>query len=178
MTSCTKAAFARRMGCARSYVSKLEKAGRLVLTEDGRVDPEASLARIRETAAPGRAGIHDRGIEPEADDYQQWRSRREAALAAEAELQYRLAVGELVPAEVAKQLLQDRGTLLRAEVEQLPVRLAWAGQANALADALAVEIERIIEALGCPLEVPQGTRGITDPGQQGGAGGALLAHEE
>jgi hypothetical protein len=53
--------FALRIGCKPGYVTQLRKAGRLVLTEDGKaVQVKASLARIAATADPARQGVADR----------------------------------------------------------------------------------------------------------------------
>lgn len=50
--------FARAINCKPSYVTELKAAGRLVLTEDGkRVRVTPSLALMRETADPARAGV-------------------------------------------------------------------------------------------------------------------------
>ena len=55
----TKSAFARRLGVAPSYVTKLGEEGRLVL--DGRfVDVEASLAKIDATKDPNRDDVRQR----------------------------------------------------------------------------------------------------------------------
>lgn len=52
------AAFARARGWSRSYVTALRKAGRLVLTADGkRVLPTESDARILATRDPAKAGV-------------------------------------------------------------------------------------------------------------------------
>src|SRR5690348_2338572 len=45
----TFAEFAARLGCKRSYVTELRKAGRLVLTDDGKVKVAESIARIEAT---------------------------------------------------------------------------------------------------------------------------------
>ncbi len=68
----TQAEFARQAGYAKSYVTALKHAGRLVLTEDGRVDPVASVERIEATRDPNR------------DDLQARRASRMAALQAPA----------------------------------------------------------------------------------------------
>lgn len=177
-STCSKAAFARRLGCSRSYIRKLEQAGRLVLAEDGRVDPGASLERIRETAAPGRSGIHERELDGEpvadTDDYRQWRTRREAALAEEAELAYRQAAGELVAVEVVDQIFADRGALLRAKVDQTQDRAAWAAADGTLADALATEVALIMADLEKPLDLPrwQATVDRAPTGEEGGGDAA------
>lgn len=49
MTTETKAAFARRLGVAKSTVTRHAEAGRIVPTADGRIDVEASLARLAQT---------------------------------------------------------------------------------------------------------------------------------
>jgi hypothetical protein len=72
MTAITQAEFARQAGYAKSYVTALKHAGRLVLTDDGRVDPVASIARIEATRDPNR------------DDIAARRASRRAALQAPA----------------------------------------------------------------------------------------------
>lgn len=53
--------FARHLRCAPSYVTELDRAGRLVLSADGRrVLVADSIARIKETASPDRAGVAQR----------------------------------------------------------------------------------------------------------------------
>lgn len=54
-------AFAEHIGCRPSYVTELKKAGRLVLTDDGRAVRVAdSIARIDATRDPSRAAVADR----------------------------------------------------------------------------------------------------------------------
>lgn len=60
MTVESRAAFARRLGCARSWVTQLAQAGRLVLAADGRVDVEASIERMAATGDPSHAAVADR----------------------------------------------------------------------------------------------------------------------
>lgn len=55
----SKAEFAASRGWSRPYVSKLARQGRLVLV-DGRVDVEATLALLAETADPSKAGVAER----------------------------------------------------------------------------------------------------------------------
>ncbi|KAF7597748.1 MAG: hypothetical protein CGU28_16875 [Candidatus Dactylopiibacterium carminicum] len=95
----TQAEFARRQGWARSYVTELKRAGRLVMDADGkRVDLTASLALIRQTASPDKAAVAARHAEergesrgesrpddgeqdadPGKPEYQAARARREEA---------------------------------------------------------------------------------------------------
>jgi len=52
MTTATQSEFAKRMGYAKSTVTKMKQEGRLVMTEAGLVDIEASVARIDALASP------------------------------------------------------------------------------------------------------------------------------
>lgn len=53
-------AFARILDRQPSYVTQLKDAGRLVLTADGKVDVDASLALIKDTADPAKDGVRAR----------------------------------------------------------------------------------------------------------------------
>lgn len=57
MTALTKAEFATRQGWSKPYVSKLAKAGRLVLMADGMVDVEATDRLLFSTADPSKANV-------------------------------------------------------------------------------------------------------------------------
>lgn len=53
--------FATWLGCKPSYVTALRKDGRLVLTDDGkRVRVSETIARLRGTASPDKAGVSQR----------------------------------------------------------------------------------------------------------------------
>lgn len=52
MTTETRATFAARLGMTRQRVHQLIQEDRVVLTEDGWIDVEASLARIQDTESP------------------------------------------------------------------------------------------------------------------------------
>jgi len=56
----TQAEFARMIGCARSYVTALKKADRLVLNAIGSVLVEESRQRIAETSDPNRDDVAQR----------------------------------------------------------------------------------------------------------------------
>ena len=60
MTPLTQAAFARHLGVVKSYVTLLKQQGRLVMTHDGKVDVEASEAKIKATEDPGKSGVAER----------------------------------------------------------------------------------------------------------------------
>lgn len=53
----SQAEFARQLGVAKSWVTALKIAGRLVLTADGKVDAAASIARIAATTDPNRDDV-------------------------------------------------------------------------------------------------------------------------
>jgi hypothetical protein len=56
----TLKAFARILDRSPSYITELKAAGRLVLTDDGKVDVDASLALIKATADPAKDGVRAR----------------------------------------------------------------------------------------------------------------------
>ena len=61
MTYAKQAEFARQIGYDKSRITQLKRAGRIVMSPDGkRVDVEASLARMAETADPGRMDVTER----------------------------------------------------------------------------------------------------------------------
>lgn len=155
MTAVSQTRFAALAGYSKSWVTALKQRGRLVLTEDGRVDVEASLARIRETAEPGRADVAERWAraragqggaaadddraEPEAPDaaaptdgtmgFQHARARKEHFLAKRAEAEYGEMIGELTRAAEVRDMGTRLGALVRTHLERLEV----------LADVLAAE---------------------------------------
>lgn len=59
MTTESKSAFARRLGVAPSYVTKLAQAGRLIVI-DGQIEVETSLALIETTKDPNRDDVRQR----------------------------------------------------------------------------------------------------------------------
>lgn len=137
MTALSQSAFARHLGVERSYVTQLKKAGRLVMTDDGQVDVEASEARIAETADPGKAGVVERHAkqrgeaparpatdeEPEDEevasrpDYQRSRARREEANAKLAEIEVEKEAGGLYVAALADAVVADAVTVFRTTLE-------------------------------------------------------------
>ena len=59
-------AFATRLGVKPGYVTQLKQAGRLVLTDDGKVKVAESIALISETRDPSKQGVRDRHAEARA----------------------------------------------------------------------------------------------------------------
>lgn len=157
MNGLTQSAFARRMGCSRSYIGRLLRAGRLVLTPTGRIDPEASLARLQATAEiPHRSKILAAAAETAvgAGDLRHWRTRREIAEADLAEAAHRAALGEIVPGAIAEDEFRDRAVQARARIEALPTRIVWLAASGAIADELQREVDEIVTDMARPLDLP------------------------
>jgi len=139
----TQAEFSRHLGVERSYVTALKQSGRLVMTDDGKVDVEASEAKIAATADPGKAGVAERhaknrGDQPadggggkpadqEADDagseadetpdYQRARARKELANAQLAEMEVAKQAGLLFESTEVLAVVADAGTIFRTTLE-------------------------------------------------------------
>lgn len=173
MTTETQAAFARRNGWARSYISELKLAGRLVLTDAGLVEVEASLIRIGETALGTRPDVAERNAqargEPASEPQDAPGAPDEAAgtfaearllerryKALRAKLDYEQQQGLLVPAADVQTQGRQIGALMRASLQTLPDRLSAElaaetdpRRAHAL---LAAEIDRALTNLCDQLE--------------------------
>lgn len=158
----TLAEFARLIGCKRSYVTALRKAGRLVLDDKGRVQVAASRERIEATRDPSKAGVAARHAaarangaakadtaqeaaqepptaapEPQDDPlaaqgYQYWRERNERAKALAGERDNAVAEGRLLDAGDVERSLGGAITALRSRLEALPDTLG--PQVAAIAD--------------------------------------------
>lgn len=151
----TRKAFARILNAAPSYITQLQAEGRLVLTADGkRVRVDESLALIRGTADPAKAGVAARhaaargtptaasaGDEPEleegetgagADAAQDSHARRRSKALADkaetdakaAERDYRISMGELLEAAEVEHLIKSAVATFRGSLENLPDVLA------------------------------------------------------
>lgn len=146
MASVNQAEFAALMGCSGSYVTKLKKAQRLVMTADGRVDVEASRARIAETRDPNRDDVvarnaaargaeeksaaaskptaRDSDIDEEAIvDFQTARALKENYLARQARIDYEERTGKLVDAENLAQAQFELARQVRDSMLAIPPRL-------------------------------------------------------
>lgn len=145
-------AFADHIGCKPSYITALKKAGRLVLTEDGKqVRVAESIARIEATRDPSMAGVaarhaQARGAElaaaqqPEAgqgmaadrvaetekvgNTYQAARAVKERFLALAAKRDYEVSMGKLMPAEDVRHAIANAITVLRNDLENIPDSVA------------------------------------------------------
>lgn len=142
--------FATRIGCKPGYVTELKAAGRLVLTEDGRrVRVAESLALIRDTRDPAKAGVRarhaatraaeagdgvasppagDTGADdaPLADDNPHSLRRakaladKEEALARKALREEQIEMGQLLPRDQVVVFVAEAVTQLRKRLELMP----------------------------------------------------------
>jgi hypothetical protein len=101
MKTMTLSEFARHLGCSPANITRLKKAGRLVLTDDGKVDVDGSLWRLAETQG-GQTSQADLAP-PKATawkhpdhDYQFQRARREHFMALMKEREVREMLAKLV----------------------------------------------------------------------------------
>lgn len=142
--------FAGIVGCKPGYVTQLRKAGRLVLTDDGkRVRVAESLQRIADTRDPAKAAVAERhaaarsgndapppsppssiggrGDEPDlptSTGYAYWRERTEKAKALAAERDNAIAEGKLLEAVQVEAAVAGAITQIRTTLEGLPYDLA------------------------------------------------------
>lgn len=117
----TRAEFARANGWSKSYVTKLGDAGRLVLSDDGKLVLAAeSLQRIRETTgAPERASAP--AVSPQ---YRGDRDRKEFYDAENARLDLEERVGGLLQRGDVLAVTAEAAVLMRQRLEGWRDRLA------------------------------------------------------
>lgn len=170
MTVLSKSEFADSRGWSRAYVSKLAKQERLVLTEAGKVDVEATLDLLSASADPSKAGVADRHqrdraekgvhslVTPGApaspglsagDGYQKARAHREHYLALLAEDEFLKGRGDLVVRAAVDRAAFASARTLRDLLLGLPAQLA--GELVAITDPWDME-RRLTEALRRVLE--------------------------
>jgi hypothetical protein len=144
----TQTQFARAQGWVPSYVSQLKREGRLVLTDDLRVDFEASLQRIRETTrAPARAAPAVQGA-----DYSNAQARERYYASELKRLELEERIGKLGRVEDFDRAADDVAAIVRATVEawrdRLPPRLASLGGDERRIEALlAAECEALLRTM-------------------------------
>lgn len=172
MTVMKKSEFADSQGWSRPYVSKLASQGRLVLTADEKVDVEATLALLGETADPSKAGVAERhqreraekgvhslvsplappSVAPGAgggDNYQKARAHRETYLALLAEDEFLKGRGELVERKAVDTAAFNTARTLRDLILGLPPKIA--GELIAITDTWEME-RKLTELLRGVLE--------------------------
>jgi len=144
--------FAELMGWTKGYVSQLKQAGRLVFSEDGKVDVEASKIKIAETEDPNRDDVkarhaNERGSDskvneigahsttgkskkekepkdPSRDSFSQSRAKEQQFKALQAELDYQERIGKLVARDAMKDAIGDMVTTFRQNLENMPHRIS------------------------------------------------------
>lgn len=151
MTHLTKSEFAARHGWSKSYVSKLAKQERLVLTDDGKVDVEATELLLAESADPSKAAVAARHEEnrverdvrsqlqpglgplavPQPDpppggahNFQKAKAHREYYLAQLAEAEFNKVQGSLVERKAVEDAAYMAGRMLRDQLFGLAPQLA------------------------------------------------------
>jgi hypothetical protein len=165
-----RAEYARMRGWDRSYVTKLERQGRVVLSGDGKkVDWAATDAKIGKTADPSKVGVQQRWAEervqrnvydgihapaPEAADppaapvadssFQQARASREHYNGQMARLEYEWLTGLLVSRPRVEDAAHTIGRALRDRMLGMGPRIA--PELAAISDPWELE-KRLTEAL-------------------------------
>ena len=115
---CTRAEFARLQGFVKSYVTALDRAGRLVFNEDGLIDVAASRMRMATTnGAPERASLT-------TTDYRDARDRKEYYQAEAARLDFEERCGRLFDAPATLAAVTTAVVALRNGLEGLPEQMA------------------------------------------------------
>jgi hypothetical protein len=165
--------FALYLGKKPGYVSELKTKGRLVLTETGKIDVEASMERIQATADPSKIGVverHEReraekqaaATSPELPDqmisgdksgnvYQKARAMREQYNAMLAKIEYEQATGALLVSTEVAAAVMDGDVIIRNRLESLPTilapRLAVETDEHKVRALLTDEIEHLLGEL-------------------------------
>jgi hypothetical protein len=148
MTTMKKSEFAVHIGVKPSYVTQLNKDGRLVLDSSGRVLVEESIQRIADTKDPSKIGVAARhaatrgtelpapdseaGNAPEAQpdgvfngqSYQQSKAENEYYAAKQRRDEYLKNAGSLVEVVEVVSAVADSVTVLRGKLESLPDLMA------------------------------------------------------
>lgn len=156
MTFLTRTEYAKSKSWSRQYVGKLVQQGRLILTEDGLVDVDASEQFLAMTSEPGRRSTNGQTVPvaPTAQPslspgiahpvvhsgYQQAKARLALAQAELTETNLRKANGALVEVDIVDQAAFAAGRMIRDQVLALPAQLA--PEVSAISDTW--QIERII----------------------------------
>ncbi len=165
MTTMSQTEFAAHIERVPGYITQLKDAGRLVMDGD-KVDVEASIKRIEETANPSytsHTDRHQQNRERKAtgilDDltgkagsaYQQARAMREKYAAMQAKLSYEKEVGILLVAHDVKMAVADGDAIIRNRLESLPdilaPQLAAEKDEQRIRALLAEQIEFLLDEL-------------------------------
>ncbi|KPM60205.1 hypothetical protein H4C81_09820 [Pseudomonas monteilii] len=153
MTYLTRTDYAKSKNWSRQYVGKLVQQGRLVLTDDGLVDVDASEQYLAMTSDPGRRNTNAAAIpivstqaSPQpvpmsspiiSPGYQQAKARLALAQAELTETNLRKANGTLVEVDVVDGAAFAAGRMIRDQILALPAQLA--PELSAMTDSWQVE---------------------------------------
>lgn len=134
MKTVTLSEFAKLRDVHKSTVTRYKQTGRLVFTDDGLVDVEASNQKIADTADPNRDDVVQRhkknkGIEPEGEEtgggaYQEARAKKEKYHALQAKADYEKSIGLLVERAEVDKAWVDVAVIMRSALERIPDTLA------------------------------------------------------
>lgn len=136
MTAVKRTEFAKILGFSDVAVTHLKNAGRLVFTEDGLIDVEASKKRIEETSDPRRDDVVRRNAEARGSDpgllgqspasvsFQESRAMKEQYLALQARVDYETRMGELVERTTVERDWMNVAIILRTSLERIPDSMA------------------------------------------------------
>lgn len=101
----TRAAFARLRGVDKAYITRLAQAGRLVLTEDGKLVRVAeSIALLEKTKDPSKEGVRERFAE-----------QRGAGLALDPVPEQVGTPGTVLEVPTSGSMMEDRRALIREQ---------------------------------------------------------------
>lgn len=142
MNALNQTQFAKHIGVSKGYVTQLKQAGRIVMTQDGLVDVEASESRIKETEDANRDDVKARhaaarGSEKAAPaekkqavkdvnhvTFSEGRAKEQHYKSLQAELEYQRTIGELVPKADMQAAVADVVTTFRQALENMPHRIS------------------------------------------------------
>lgn len=154
----TQKEFAKLYGVSPAAITQFKKADRLVFTDDGLVDVEASKQRIKDTSDPNRADVarrhaENRGSEIEIDEvdlsFQEHRRIREKYLALQEKASYEKSIGQLVERAEVERDWAEVATIMRTSLERLPdllsAELAVESDPNRIHAMLVEQIEYVLE---------------------------------
>jgi len=134
MKTATLAEFAKLRGVHKSTVTRYKQSDRLVFTEDGLVDVEASNHRIADTADPNRDDVvqhhkNNKGVETgdaegKSGAYQEARAKKEKYHALQAKADYEKSMGILVERATVEKDWANVAAIMRSSFERMPDMLA------------------------------------------------------
>lgn len=162
MKTVTLSEFAKLRGVHKSTVTRYKQTGRLVFTDDGLVDVEASNQKIADTADPNRDDVvrrHKKNKETKetktGDEevsggaYQEARAKKEKYHALQAKADYEKSIGLLVERAEVDKAWVDVAVIMRSFLERIPdtlaADLASESDTNRISAILIDQIELVLK---------------------------------